>query len=126
MKEVGNLDTTKLSQDTDIPTKIIKQNTNILAPFICKSFNNMADSSTFSAALKLAHITTVFKKGPKNSKENYRPVSIFPNISKIYDRCMYKQMSDYLRNFFSNFQCGFGQSIIARHCLLAMIEKWKK
>ena len=35
-------------------------------------------------------------------------------------------MSDYLGNFFSNFQCGFGQSIIAWHCLLAMIEKWKK
>ena len=68
-KEGGNLDTTKLSEDTDIPTKIIKQNTNILASFICKSFKNMVDSSTFPAALKLAHITTVFKKGSKNSKE---------------------------------------------------------
>ena len=43
----------------------------------------MTDLSTFPAALKLAHITPVFKKGFKNSKENFRPVSTLPNISKI-------------------------------------------
>ena len=73
----------------------------------------MVDSSTFPAALKLAHITPAFKKGSKNSKENYRPISILPNISKIYERCMYKQMSNYLGNFFSKFQCGFRQDISA-------------
>ena len=77
--------------------------------------------------VKLAHITPpAFKKGSKNSKENYRTISILPNISKIYKRCMYKQMSDYLGKFFSKFQCGFRLGISAQHCLLAMIEKWKK
>ena len=66
----------------------------------------MVDSSLFPKALKLAHITTVSKKASKNSKENYRPVSILPDISKIYKRCMCKQISDYLGNFFSKFQCG--------------------
>ena len=37
LKEIGNLDATKLSQDTDIPRKIIKQNLDIFASFICKS-----------------------------------------------------------------------------------------
>ena len=89
------------------------------------SFNNTIDSSRFPAALKLAHITPAFKKASKNSKENYRPVSILPNISKIYDKCMYKQMPDYLGKFFSKFQCGFCQGISAQHCLLVMMEKWK-
>ena len=44
LKEIGNLDTTKSSQDTDIPTKSIKQNSDIFESFICKSFNNMIDS----------------------------------------------------------------------------------
>ena len=113
LKEIGNLDTTKSSRDTDIPTKVIKQNSDIFVSFICKTFNNMVHSSTFPAALKLAHITPPFKKGSKNSKENYRPISILPNISKIYERCMYKQMSNYLGNFFSKFQCGFRQGISA-------------
>ena len=83
-------------------------------------YGRFIDSLTFPAALKLAHVTPAFKKGSKNSKENYRPVSILPNISNIYERCVYKQMSGYLGNFFSKFQCGIHQG-----CLLAMIEKWK-
>ena len=125
LKEIGNLDTTKSPQDTDILTKVIKQNSDIFASFICKTFNNMVDSSTFPAALKLVHITPAFKKCSKNSKENYRPVSILPNISKTYEKCMYKQMPDYLGKFFSKFQCGFCQGISAQHCLLVMMEKWK-
>ena len=67
---------------TDIPKKIIKKNSNIFASFIRKTFNNMVNSSTFSAAFKLAHITPAFKKGSKNLKENYIPVSILPIFQK--------------------------------------------
>ena len=94
---------------TYIATKVIKLNSNIFTSFICKSCNNMVDSPTFPAALKQAHITPIFKKGSKNSKVNYRPVSILPNISKIFERCMYKQISDYLGNFFFKFQFGFAK-----------------
>ena len=69
LKEIGNLYTTKSSQDTDIPTKIIKGNSDIFASFIRQSFNNLIDSSTFPASLKLAHITPVFKKVLKIQKK---------------------------------------------------------
>ena len=55
----------------------MKQNSDIFASFICKTFSNMVDSSTFLAALnlaalKLAHITPpAFKKGSKNSKAKF-------------------------------------------------------
>ena len=35
LKEIGNLDATKSSQDTDISTKIIKRNSDIFVSFIC-------------------------------------------------------------------------------------------
>ena len=120
LKEVGNLDTTKSSQDTVIPIKIIKQNSDIFASFIFQSFNNMIDSSTFPAALKLAHISPVFKKDSKSSKKNYRPVSILPNISKISERCTYKQMSDYLPNFYSKLSVW----ISPRHSFVSNCSGW--
>ena len=93
LREIGNLDISKLSQEVDsvdVLAKIIKENSNIFASVICKSFNNMIDSSIFSAALKLAHMI-LFEKGSKNLKENYRPVSILPNISKFMaDACINK------------------------------------
>ena len=50
----------------------------------------MIDVCIFPTSPKLADITPVYKKGSKNSKEIYRPVSILPNISKIYERCLFK------------------------------------
>ena len=42
--------------------------------------------------MKLAHITSVFKKGDRNPMDNYRPVNILPNLSKIFERRMHMYM----------------------------------
>ena len=65
-------------------------------------------------------------KNSKLSKENYRPISILPNISKIYKKCLYDQIAIYFVHVFSIYQCGFCKGYSAQHCLLAMIENWKK
>ena len=39
LKVILNLDTSKACQDTDVPTKILKENTDIFAGFLHKSFN---------------------------------------------------------------------------------------
>ena len=39
----------------------------------------------FPDGLKLADVKPVFKKNMRNSKTNYRPVSILSNVSKLYD-----------------------------------------
>ena len=46
-----------------------------------RKFNFPSDS-------KLADVTPAFKKKSKTSKDNYRPINILPNISKIYERCL--------------------------------------
>ena len=38
---------------------------------------------------KKAYITPVFKKGDRNSKDNYRPVSMLPNLSKILSNAFF-------------------------------------
>ena len=66
------------------------------------------------------------KKKSKSSKENYRSISILPNISKVYKKCLYDQISNFFEDVFSKYQCGFRKGYSARYCLLVMIEKWKK
>ena len=65
------------------------------------------------------------KKKLRFSKEKYRPVSILPNTSKVYERCLYDQISIFLEDIFSKYQCSFRKGYSAQHCLLVMIEKWK-
>ena len=76
--------------------------------------------------MKNATVTPVFKKDSRTTESNYRPVSILPNISKIYERCLCNQMSSFFENILSKYQCGFRKGFSSQHCLLAMIEKWRK
>ena len=91
--EISLLKLNKTSQYSDIPTKIIKENSDIFSNFICESINNSIKSSTFPSCLKHADVTPLHKKCNKSLKENYRPISIIPILSKVFERSMFKQMS---------------------------------
>ena len=76
--------------------------------------------------MKYAEITPIHKKDDKTDKENYRPITILPNLSKLYERLIYNQIYSYFQTVFSKFQSGFRKGFNAQHCLLAMVEKWRK
>ena len=65
------------------------------------------DKGDFPSILKLANIAPVFKKGYKGSKDNYRPVSILPVISKIFEKLLCKQIILFIDPLLSPFQRGF-------------------
>ena len=75
-KENLNLNVAKASQDSDIPTKIIKKNSDIFSDIIFKQFNNSPEICKFPSCLKMANVTPFYKKGNRSDKGNYRPVSI--------------------------------------------------
>ena len=102
------------------------ENRDLIAYFILHNFNNALSCSEYLASLEYADITPIFKKDDKTDKTNYRPISILPNLSKIYERFMQNQMYPYLNQIFSKYQCGFRKGYNAQHCLMATIEKWRK
>ena len=120
-----NLDVSKACQDTDIPSKIIKENADIFASFLHSSFNTSVTNSEFPSVLKQTNITPVLKKGERYSKDNYRPVSILPNLSKIFEPCMFRQINAHVDAFLSKHQCGLRKGYSTQQCLLAMLEKWR-
>ena len=126
VKELNKLKTKKASQKTDIPIKIVKENVDIISHFLYHNFNNSLSCSTFPTGMKYADVTPIHKKDDKTDKTNYRPISILPNLSKVYERLMYNQISPYFDSVFSKFQCEFWKGSNAQQCLLTMIEKWRK
>ena len=92
---------------------------------LVSNFNDSIEKSNFPSILKNATKTPVLKKVDRNSKDNYRAVSILPNISKIFERCLFRQLSNFMDPFLSKYQCGFRKGYSTQYCLLAMLEKWK-
>ena len=90
MKEINKLKTNKATQSIDIRTKLIQENSDISGDFIFGNCNNCVSYFIFLNSLKNAIITPVHKKGAKMSKDNCRPVSTLSNISKKYERIMFK------------------------------------
>ena len=125
INEFKNLNESKSAQSNDIPTKVINGNYDIFATYITDNFNNMIENSVFPNSLKKADIKRECKKGSRNEKENYRPVIILPNLSKICGRCMYAQMNKHFDPILFKCQFGFRREYSAQKCLLIMIEKWR-
>ena len=47
------------------------------------------------------------KKEDPLDKSNYRPVIILPLLSKVYEKVIHNQLSDYSDSFLNNILCGF-------------------
>ena len=59
------------------------------------------EKGIFPDDLKLADASPIF------IKENYRPVSILPHMSKVFERILYKQIDTFMATKFSPYLCGF-------------------
>ena len=94
--------------------KLLKANEKFFAEAICFYFNKSLENGKFPNRLKLANITPVFKKGARTSKNNYRPLSIFPVFSKIFER-LPSRLLEFFDNILSKFQCGFRKGYGTQH-----------
>ena len=72
------------------------------------------------------YIKLVFKNDSLNDIRNYRPVSILSNISKIFERLLYKQLETYFQSISSQYQCEFRKGFSELTTPLPVIEKWRE
>ena len=62
--------------------------------------NDSLSHGIFPDELKLAKITPIYKnKGSKDEMKNYRPISLLPSISKIFEKVVYKQIYNHFQKF---------------------------
>ena len=108
-----------------VPLRIIKENIHLFTLKLHHDFNYSIDFCCFPNNLKRADVTPTHKKGDRTDMANYRPISILPTISKIFERILFHQMNTHIDNILSIHQCGFRKHFSAQHCLIVMLEKWK-
>jgi len=92
-----------------ISPKLIKTCKQIISKPLTKLINHTIILGTFPDRLKIARVIPIFKKGDKKDLNNYRPVSLLPSISKIYERIIHEQLMNYFvqNNILSPNQYGF-------------------
>ena len=67
----------------------------------------------------------MFKKEDPNNKANYRPISLLPIISKIFERVLLEQVEKFSEKIPPNL-CGFRKGNSTQHALLNLLKNCQK
>ena len=124
-KEIMNLKVKRSSSSKAIPAKILKQSVHIYLPFLTNCINHSFVANKFQDELKQSEVIPLYKKLDPLKKENDRPVSLLPHVSKVFERIIYKQIMSYVTNLLSGYITGFRKSHGSQHFLAKMLENWK-
>ena len=118
---INDLDNGKAS---DIPVKVIKSSAHILSPVLRRHFNSLMDEGIFPDELKIAKVSPIYKKDDEQLMENYRPISILPIFSKIFEKIIYERLYNFLisQNILHHNQFGFRKGHSTSHALNYSIE----
>ena len=124
-KEISKLHVSKATAVGDITAEMLKSAIDVHVSLLTKIINSSIRNGCFPYELKAAEVTPIFKKNNNLNKENYRPVSVLPNVSKIIERAMYIQIENFTEDKLSKLLTGLRKNHSTQYCFVKMLEKWK-
>ena len=85
----------------------------------------MLTENSFLQNLKLADVVPFFKKCDPTCAKNYRPISVLPTVSKVFERLMHDQITRYIDAHLSKHLRGYRKGFNTQTALSSLIQKWK-
>ena len=104
--------------------KTIKLMSTVLAPHISQLVNLSFHQGIFPDSLKVAKVIPIHKGGKFSDPNNYRPISVLPILSKIYERAMYDRVVVFLNtnNTQTDSQFGFRKKLFPKLAIVQLIN----
>ena len=124
---INSLNARQAFGPASIPTNFLKLFKNELSKPISLLANISLDTSMFLNILKTANVTPIFKNDDPALCNNYRPISLLSNISKIFEKLIHARLSVFLstNNILYEKQFGFRNQHSSNHALIKITEKTK-
>ena len=116
IETIRELDASKAS---DIPAKVLKKCSNLIAKQTSGYFNYFLQTGVFPDCLKLGKITPIYKKGDQQLFDNYRPISLIPVFGKLFEKVIYRRLYNFLiaKNKLYSKQFGFRRDHSTSHAV---------
>ena len=74
----------------------LKKGVELIAPSLYDVFNCVIYTKTYPTDLNMTKISAILKSGDREDINNYRPISVFPTLARVFERLIYNQIDDYL------------------------------
>ena len=95
-RQLSQLKTNKAVGLDKISARLLRDSAKIVAPALQHIVNLSFENGQYPSIWKCAKVTALFKQGDRNDKDNYRPISILPTVSKVNERAVHSQFYDFL------------------------------
>ena len=121
---ISNSNSSKACGPNRIPSKILKAHGDSLYEPLVEIINMSLLQGTFPELPKEAEVCPIYKKNDKNKCENYRPISLLSNTSKLFERAMHTRIYEFIESSdkFYEKQFGFRNKYSTNHALLSIVE----
>ena len=90
--QLARLKTNKASGLDSISARLLRDSSDVIAPPLTYLINMSFRTGVFPDMWECAKVMALFKKGDKHDRDNYRPISILPTVSKVIDRFVHLQL----------------------------------
>ena len=88
-------------------------------------FKHVHPKNSFPDELKLADVLPIHKGKEKSVKGNYRPISILPSLSKVFEKIIFSRIIKFMESKLSILLCGFRSKHSTQHALFKLLQKWQ-
>ena len=96
LKLLKNIDISKAAGINNLPGRFLKYGAVVLEKPVTKICTLSIKLRIFPDPCKLAKLKPIFEKGSSMEPSNYRPISLLPLISKIFEKIVHDQMLVFL------------------------------
>lgn len=124
---IGTLNNSSAGADELLPS-IMKQCSTLYIHPLTHLINISISQGVFPDDLKLAKILPIFKSDNKQLIQNYRPISVLPYFSKIFEKIISNYVIDFLEtnNTLYHNQFGFRKFHSTSHAIITLVEHVSK
>ena len=92
----------------EIPIRLLKKMKDAISPLLSELINESVESGVVPDDLKIAKVIPLYKGGDHLLPNNFRPISLLPAMSKIFEKVMHSRVSSFLETFNRLNQFQFG------------------
>ena len=127
-RAIDKLENKSSSGHDGISNELLKLLKIELSKLLTLIMNQMITTGIFPDSFKISKITPLFKKGDVSMLSNYRPISLLPTISKIFERILYNQLYDYFNsnNLLAEEQYGFRTNHSTEYAAVKLVDNVSK
>ena len=121
---IKSLNSKKATGPNSIPTKILKVFSKTISIPLANLINLSFECGIFPMSLKVASVTPIHKKGGSLDCNNYRPVSLISNLSKLIEKLVHNRLYNFLEKhkLLYEHQYGFQKKHSTNHALIDITE----